>query len=117
MFTNVTDFQTVGEVEAKAFGLAQQGATNVFVTLKNDGVNTITYRFQELVGSTWTDADEAGTDFNDTLAEGEEIAVALVDLAANVRLMAYASGGSVLSFSVARYFNWTSGGFLPLVAA
>jgi hypothetical protein len=117
MLTTVSDLQTIGETEAKAFGATQQGRTNAFFTLKNVGVNTISFRFQQYVSAAWADVGASGTVYNTTLAADAETSISLVDLAPQTRLLAYASGGSVLSFAATRYFNWTAGGYCPLMSA
>lgn len=117
MLTTCSDIQSIGEVDSAAFGAVQQGATNAQFMLKNSGINTINYRFQFLNGSTWQDLGLEGTIYNNTLATDEVIQVSLTDLPAQIQLMCNASGGSVLFFEVTRYFNWTVGGFLPLLSA
>lgn len=117
MLTFVDDLQTVGEVSSTVFGAIQQGATNAQFILKNVGVNIISYTFQYKNGTTWTDIGEEGTVYNSTLAEDEQVSLTISDIPPQIRLIADASGGSVLSFSCTRYFNWTTGGYLPLMSA
>jgi predicted ArsR family transcriptional regulator len=114
--TFVDDIQNIGEVETQAFGAVQQGRTNAFFTLKNEGVNTVSYRFQQRLSGVWTDVGVSGTDYNNTLTEEETVEVALVDLAPQTRLLASASGGSVLKFAVARYAAWAVGEMIPLMS-
>jgi len=117
MFTTVSDTNTIGELSAAAFKTIQQGGiTNLQVTLQNLGVNVISYNFQQLNGASWQDIGEDGTIYQDTLSSGETVNVAINLPFAQIRLMCNASGGSTLGFSVSRYFDWTTGGFLPLIS-
>jgi hypothetical protein len=48
-----TDNQVVGETESTL--LTTKGVTQFSITLKNSGVNTMNYRFQEYNGTAWVD--------------------------------------------------------------
>ncbi len=111
------DNQDVGETDAQAFQLYQQGPVNSLVTMENDGVNDINYRFQafSVTYGTWSDLDDVGTPLNDTLAAGATLAVAVATASNQVRLLANASGGALLVFSSMQEVVRASGGQLPLI--
>ncbi len=113
----ITDNQQIGEVDAQAFQLFMQGPVSANVTLNNGGVNPVNYRFQEYVvpGGTWHDLDALGTDLNNTLAAGGTVATAVVSAYNQVRLMANASGGALLTFGTMQRVDRTSGGQLPII--
>lgn len=104
----------VGEVSSALFSMVQ-ASTKALITLQNTGSNTINYRFQELVGSTWTDMDVEGTDLYNTLTAGQVKQLALESSETKVQLVGNASGGSVLDFTVTRILARSSGGPLPLL--
>lgn len=116
----VTDFQVVGELDSSQFDFTNQGNVSASVILLNAGANAINYHFQQLVSGIWQDLDQAGTPTNNVIPKvsGETSTVSLVLEVANksVRLMANASGASVLQFTVVRQATRTSGGNLPLVS-
>ena len=115
MFTFVTDSNVVGETEAVQFEMLQQGVVSALVQLVNIGSNTINYRFTKFNGTSWVDTDVIGTDEYNTLTAGQIRHIRLDESEAKVRLVANASGGSVLEFAASRYFNRTNGGQLPLL--
>ena len=110
----VSDHQTVSDVSGTLFTLVQ-ASTLAQVTLQNTGANTINYRFQELVGSTWTDMALTGTDLYNTLTANQVRLVLVTSSQPQVRLIGNASGGSTLDFSVSRIVTRTSGGPVPLL--
>jgi hypothetical protein len=115
MNTFAQDSQVVAETEGTLFSLIQQGPVESLVQLRNAGVNTINYRFQEFNGVTWLDLAELGTDLNNTLVAGQVRHLKLNSSYSQVRLVGHASGGSLLEFSVTRYHSRPSGGPLPVL--
>lgn len=83
--------------------------------MKNLGVNDIVYVFQAYISGTWTDLGVLGTDFNNTLEADDSINIEISTTSAQVRLLASASGGSTLTFSVLQFMSRTSGGGLPII--
>ena len=115
MNTTVTDLQTISEVQSVAFTMIQAGAVSAYVTMKNVGVNTINFDFQELSGASFTDIGLPGSPTYNTIMPGQTISVAINSSYSQVQLLANASGGSLLFFSVNRNVNRASGGQLPLL--
>lgn len=115
MIINLTDSQVVGETLSTLFSMFQTGPVNALIVLKNSGVNTMNYTFQEYNGTAWVDLGASGTVFNTTLQANE---VALIQIESNypqVQLVGNASGGAFLEFAVTRYFNRASGGPIPIL--
>ncbi len=108
------DHQIVGESSSTLFSMVQ-ATTQALITLQNTGANTINYRFQELVGSTWTDMDVQGTDLYNTLTAGQSRQLVLVSSESKVQLIGNASGSSTLDFTITRQLARSSGGALPLL--
>jgi len=71
MITHVTDGQVVGETLSTLFTAVQQGPVSFLITLKNAGLNTMNYRFQEFNGTAWVDMGTSGTDYYNTLSSNE----------------------------------------------
>ena len=115
MNTFIQDTQVVGETTATLFEMLQSGPTNALVTIKNTGVNTLNYVFQEFNGTAWVDLDDPGTDLNNTLTAAQMRAVQVQSSYPQVRLRGDASGGASLDFAIQRYFNRASGGSVPLL--
>jgi len=117
MFIFVTDSQVVGESNDQLFELIQVSAP-VQVFLRNSGSNVISYDFQQSSdgGNTWTDIDVLGTDFNNTISNGQVKNLTLSSTNPQVRLMGSASGGSILDFSISRQVNRSSGGAIPILS-
>lgn len=115
MVVQVTDSQVVGETLATLFSLIQPAPIDAAIILKNSGVNTVNYTFQEWNGSAWVDLGASGTDLNDTLVAGETILVNVESDNPKIQLIGNASGGALLEFSVTRYFNRASGGSIPVL--
>lgn len=111
----VSDLETIGETSTQAFQLYQQGPVSALVQLQNVGVNDIVYKFQAYVAGVWTDLGALGTDFNGTLEASAKLALQITTSSAQVRMLAAASGGSTLFFSVLQPMSRTSGGALPLI--
>ena len=111
----ISDIEVIGETSTQAFQLYQQGPVTALIQMKNAGVNGIVYVFQAYISGVWTDLGVLGTAFNDTLAADAAINVEIATSSAQVRLLASASGGSTLTFSVLQYLFRTSGGGLPLI--
>jgi hypothetical protein len=116
MIIHVTDGQVVGETESTLLSMMQQGTINALFILKNSGVNTLSYRFQQYTGTAWADVGISGTDYYNTLLAGETRNIKLVSSYPQVRLQGNASGGAFLEFAVIRYFNRASGGALPILS-
>lgn len=119
MQTFCSDRNVVSELEGTLFELQQDGAVQGFVMLKNLGVNSISYRFQAMVNGTWADLGNSGTDVYNVIAAGDSIAVVLTtDLtgSSRVRLRGAADAGSMLQFSVSRYFIRGDGGNIPILS-
>lgn len=111
----VADIETIGETSTQAFQLYQQGPVTALLQMKNVGVNDIVYVLQAYIAGVWTDLGVLGTAFNDTLVADAAVNVEIATASAQVRLLASASGGSTLTFSVLQYMSRTSGGGLPLI--
>jgi len=112
----VDDLQNVPEVEDTLFELIQQGPVAASLIIKNQGINTINYRFQYFNGTTWIDMDDLGTDYYNTLVSSQSRVLVLESSYTKVRLVGNASGTSILSFCVTRSANRTSGGPLPILS-
>lgn len=115
MVVQVTDSQIVGETLATLFTIVQPAPIDAAIILKNSGVNTMNYNFQEWTGSAWADLGAVGTDFNTTLQAGQQILVEVTSTNSKVQLLGNASGGALLEFSITRYFNRSSGGAIPIL--
>jgi len=116
MVVHVTDAQVVGETESTLFSVIQQGPIGMTVIIKNTGVNTMNYRFQEYNGTAWVDLDESGSDLYNTLSEDEVKTFRVESSYPQVRMVGNASGGAYLDFSVTRYSERQSGGSLPILS-
>jgi len=115
MIIHVTDGQVVGETQSVMFTMIQQGPVSAQIILKNSGVNTLNYDFQQFNGTSWVDIGSAGSDFYNTLMAGEVRAIELIVAYPQVQLLANASGGAFLDFSVTRFWNRAAGGALPIL--
>jgi len=115
MTINVNDTQVVGETLSTLFSVLQQGPVAMLVIIKNSGVNTLNYRFQEYNGSTWVDLGASGSDLNNTLSEDEVKSFKVSSNYPQVRVVGNASGGASLDFDVTRYVDRASGGPLPIL--
>lgn len=96
--------------------MIQQGPVAAQVIIKNTGVNTINYRFQEYDGTAWVDLGASGSAYYSTLAEDEVKVVTLESDYPQVRMVGNASGGAYLDFDVTRYAERQSGGALPILS-
>jgi len=110
-----TDSQIVGETQSTLWSILQSGPVNALVVIKNSGVNTMNYRFQEYNGSAWVDLGASGSDFYNTLSVNEVKTLKLTSAYPQVQMVGNASGGAFLEFSVTRYFNRASGGSIPIL--
>lgn len=115
MTITITDEQIVGETVSTLFSVLQQGPVGMLIQIKNTGVNTMNYRFQEFDGSAWTDLGESGSDFYNTLTSNEVKSFKVVSSYPQVRMVGNASGGAFMSFDVLRHFERTSGGPVPIL--
>lgn len=111
----ISDDQAIGETDAQAFLMLQQGPVSAAMTLKNLGANTINYHFQQQISGTWSDITTLGTDMNNTLVAAQVRTIMVTSAYPQVRLMANASGGATLNFGLLRYSDRVSGGQLPLL--
>ena len=116
MIIQVTDGQVVGETVSTMFTVLQQGPVAMMVIIKNSGVNTLNYRFQEYANGAWVDLGTAGSDFYTTLMANEVRSFKVTSNYPQVQMIANASGGAFLDFSVTRYWNRAAGGALPIMA-
>lgn len=110
-----TDSQIVGETQSTLWSVFQQGPINMLVVIKNSGVNTMNYRFQEFNGSAWVDLGTSGSDYYNTLSANEVRTLKVTSNYPQVQMVGNASGGAFLEFSVTRYFNRASGGSIPIL--
>jgi len=115
MIVTVTDSQLVGETNSVLWSVIQQGPVSMAVVIKNSGINTINYRFQEFDGNVWTDMGASGTDYYNTLMSGEVKLFKVYSGRPQVRMVGNASGGALLEFSITRYAVRPSGGALPIL--
>jgi len=115
MVINVTDSQVVGETLSTLFSMFQTGPINALVILKNSGVNTMNYDFQEYNGTAWVDLGASGTVLNTTLQANQVVMLQVQSNFPQVQLVGNASGGAFLEFTVTRYFNRASGGAIPIL--
>lgn len=86
------------------------------VILKNSGMNTMNYRFQEFSGSAWVDLGASGSDYYNTLMPGEVRSFKVVSTYAQVQMVGNASGGAFIDFAITRYYNRAAGGSVPILA-
>lgn len=115
MVVHVTDSQVVGETQATLFTIIQPAPIDAAIILKNSGVNTLNYDFQEWDGSAWDDMGAVGTDLNNTLQPDQTILVEVSSSNSKVQLIGNASGGALIEFSITRYFDRESGGAIPIL--
>jgi hypothetical protein len=116
MVIHVTDSQVVSEVQTTLWSTLQQGPVNCMVIVKNSGVNTMNYRFQEFNGTAWVDLGASGSDLYNTLSVNEVKLIKLVSNYPQVQMIGNASGGSFLEFAITRYTNRASGGAIPILS-
>jgi hypothetical protein len=116
MVVHVTDGQVVGETEATLWSVIQQGPVAMLVIIKNSGVNTMNYRFQEYNGTAWVDLGASGTDYYNTLTAAQVRSFKVTSNYPQVRMVGNASGGAFIDFSVDRYYNRAAGGAIPILA-
>jgi hypothetical protein len=116
MVIHCTDGQVVGETQSTVFTLLQQGPVSALIILKNSGVNTLNYDFQQFVNGAWADIGTSGSDCYNTLRANEVLTLQIDSAYPQVRLLANASGGAFIDFSVTRFWNRIAGGALPIMA-
>lgn len=116
MITLVSDGQIVGESSSTMFTMLQEGPVAALAFIRNSGVNTMNYRFQEWTGTAWVDLGASGSDFYNTLSASETRSFKVTSSYPKVQMIANASGGAYLDFSVTRFFNRSSGGNIPLLS-
>jgi hypothetical protein len=108
-----TDNQVVGETVSTL--LSVKGVTEFSIILKNSGVNTMNYRFQEYNGTAWVDLGASGTDYYNTLTQNQVRQIKVVSTYANVQIVGNASGGAFLEFSAQTEINRPSGGSFTIL--
>jgi hypothetical protein len=116
MVVDVADSQVVGETLSTLFTVIQAAPVDAAIVLKNSGVNTMNYRFQEWNGSAWVDLGASGTDLYNTLQANETKLIEVESSNPKVQMVGNASGGAFLEFSIKRYFNRESGGAVPILS-
>jgi len=116
MVIHCTDGQVVGETESTLFNVLQQGPVSMMVIIKNSGVNTMNYRFQEYNGTAWVDLGASGTDYYNTLSASQVRSFKVTSNYPQVQMVGNASGGAFIDFSVTRYYNRAAGGSIPILA-
>lgn len=115
MVIHTTDSQLVGETLSTLFSMIQQGPVDSAIVLKNSGVNTLNYRFQQYNGTSWVDMGANGSDFYNTLQVNEVKLIEVESSYPQVQCVGNASGGAFLEFAVTRYVNRASGGAIPIL--
>lgn len=108
-----TDNQVVGETVATL--LTVKGVTEFSMTLKNSGVNTMNYRFQEFNGTAWVDLGVSGTDLYNTLTANQVRQIKVTSTYPQVQVVGNASGGAFLEFSAMTEVNRPSGGSFTIL--
>lgn len=103
-----TDGQVVGESVATL--LTVKGVTTFTIILKNSGVNTMNYRFQQYNGSSWIDLGASGSDFYSTLTQNQVKTLSVTASYPQVQVIGNASGGAFLEFSTMTEIDRPSGG-------
>ncbi len=116
MNIHVSDSQEVAETEHTLFEVLRSGPTDMMVILKNVGINTVNYRFQEHNGTKWVDMGLLGTDFYNTIMSRQVRTLKVNSQYPQVRLVGNASGGAILEFSVTRDYDRQSGGPIPILS-
>ena len=97
------------------FTMYQEGPVDALFLIRNSGVNTLNYDFQEFNGTSWVDLGAAGSDYNNTLQASQVRSFKLSSTYPKVQCIANASGGAFFEFSVTRFFNRASGGSIPML--
>ncbi|MDD1733163.1 MAG: hypothetical protein LUQ53_04250 [Methanothrix sp.] len=115
MVVHITDSQVVGEAVGTLFTIIQPAPIDAAIVLKNSGVNTMNYRFQEWNGVSWVDMGASGSDFYNTLSPNETKLIEVESSNPKVQMIGNASGGAFLEFAITRYFNRDSGGAVPIL--
>jgi len=95
--------------------MIQQGPVDCAIVLKNSGVNTMNYRFQQYNGSAWVDMGASGSDLYNTLSVNEVKLIEVDSSYPQVQMVGNASGGAFLEFAITRYVNRASGGSVPIL--
>lgn len=115
MVVHITDSQVVGEAVGTLFTIIQPAPIDAAIVLKNSGVNTMNYRFQEWNGVSWVDLGASGSDYYNTLSPNETKLIEVESSNPKVQMIGNASGGAFLEFAITRYFNRDSGGAVPIL--
>lgn len=104
------DDQIVSELESTVFESFVPPGTVNSVFISNKGINTIAYRFQEHNGSTWIDIGSSGSVYYNALLKCETKHLTITTAYNRFRMVANASGGSYMDFSLERHLERVSGG-------
>jgi hypothetical protein len=108
-----TDNQVVGETVGTL--LTVKGTTEFSIILKNSGVNTMNYRFQEFNGTAWVDLGASGSDFYNTLTQNQVRQIQVSSSYSQVQIVGNASGGAFLEFSAQTEVNRAAGGSFTIL--
>lgn len=118
MLIHCSDSQVVGETDEVLFTTIQQSPMAAQFFLTNSGVNTINYRFQQLLGTgVWEDLEDISpaNDLNSTLVANQTKSILVTGNYSQCRLKGNASGGSQLDFCITRHVTRASRGPLPIL--
>lgn len=115
MLVMVSDSQLIAETSATIFTLIQPSVTNSHIVMTNSGVNTFTYRFDQLIDGTWTAMGDPGSIYNDAMVASLTRELDIPAGSMQVRLVGNASGGTLLQFGILRFVDRQPGGNLPIV--
>ena len=105
-----SDLQSIAEVQSVAFSMFLPGLAPAYVTMTNEGVNTINYDFQQNNGTAFVDMGLPGSPTYNTIMPGQTVNVVIAPSYPQVQLLANASGGALLFFTVNVNTVRTSGG-------
>ena len=109
-----TDSQIVGETSSTLFTVTPANGVAISFWLQNVGVNVLVFTLQgsNNGGGTWTNLDNPGGTTNSTLVSGQSTSFVVNSSYAQLQLIGYASGGSILNYTQSFYVNRASGGGL-----
>jgi hypothetical protein len=108
-----TDNQVVGETSATL--LTVKGVTEFQIILKNSGVNTMNYRFQQYVAGAWEDLGESGDDYYNTLSPNQVRLIQVEAESSQIQIVGNASGGAFLEFSTSTEVDRPSNGSFTIL--
>ena len=108
-----TDNQVVGETAATL--LTVKGVTEFQIILKNSGVNTMNYRFQQYVSGACEDLGESGSDYYNTLSADQVRQIHVEAESSQIQIVGNASGGAFLEFSASTEVDRPSNGSFTIL--